>query len=129
MDTQEELKADLLANVYKDHLGVGALGMGPADLVKGTEKLRLPRTVANLGGEIDMKGLLLSNVVTVGGAKVGVFGVIAPGAVKGIEVTDPVAAGKHAVAEVKKQGAQIVIALVQAPSKRDAVAIARDIGG
>jgi hypothetical protein len=129
METQEELKADLLANVYGNHLNVGALGIGPADLVKGTEKLRLPRTNANLGGVIDMKGLQASTVVTVGGAKVGVFGVIAQGAVKGLELTDAVAAGKHEVAELKKQGAQLVIALVQASSKRDAVALARDIGG
>jgi hypothetical protein len=129
-EAQEELKADLLASVYKDHLDVAALGIGPADLVKGTAKLRLPRTEANLGAKsIDINGLQASRLLTVGGVKVGTFGVIASGAVKGLEVTDPVAAGKQTVADLKKQGAQLVIALVQAPSKRDAVSIVRDIGG
>src|SRR5690606_9125069 len=58
-----------------------------------------------------------------------IFGVIAPDAVKDLAVTDPIAAGKAAVADLKQQGAQVVVALVQAPSKRDAVRIASDIGG
>src|SRR5215211_5684526 len=40
---QEELKADLLATVYYQGMKVGALGLGPADLAKGGEKIRLPR--------------------------------------------------------------------------------------
>lgn len=126
---QEELKADLLAGVYKENLQVGALGLGPADLVLGPSKLRLPRIAANVGGELDFKGLQAATVAQVGDAKVGVFGVIAEGAVKNVTLGDPVAAGKSAVADLKKQGAQVVIALVQASSKRDAVKLARDIGG
>ena len=185
LDAQEELKADLLATVYYQHMKVGALGLGPADLVKGGEKIRLPRIVANLpadaklvaggatapapvpgGGPVPSSGSAAplsapddskpkgsgaaaqgqpasngaaapsaptpsqpTNVITLGDAKVGVFGVIAEGAVKNLAVTDPVAAGKSAVADLKKNGAQVVVALVQASSKRDAVRIAREIGG
>jgi hypothetical protein len=127
LDAQEELKADLLAGIYKEQLAVGALGLGPADLVKGPGKLRLPRIVANLA-DGDHVPAQPATVLQVGNVKVGVFGVIAEGAVKDVALGDPVAAGKQAVASVKQQGAQLVIALVQAPSKRDAVQIVRDIG-
>jgi hypothetical protein len=126
---QEDLKADLLAAVYRENLAVGALGIGPSDMAMGPEKLRLPRVIANLGGQLDMKGVQTGTIAQVGDAKVGVFGVVAPDMVKGLTLTDPVAAGKAAIADLKKQGAQVVVALVQAPSKRDAVKLARDIGG
>src|SRR5690606_16616407 len=61
--------------------------------------------------------------------KVGVFGVIAADAVKGLTLADPVAAGQAAVAELRRGGAQVVVALVQAPSKRDAATLVRAIGG
>jgi len=125
---QEELKADLLASVYSQQLKVGALGLGPADLVKGPEKLRLPRIAANLPGDIKVDAKA-TTVAKVGETQVGIFGVVGEDAVKNLKVGDPIAAGKAAVAQVKKDGAQVVIALVQASSKRDAVRIAREIGG
>jgi len=51
------------------------------------------------------------------GVKVGVFGVTAPArvsegdAAKGVQASDPLAAAKKAVAQLKKQGAQLVVAL------------------
>jgi cytochrome c5 len=68
-------------------------------------------------------------VIEVGGARAGVFGVVAQGAVTAVKLDDPVAAGKQAVARLRGQGAQVVIALVQASSKKDAVKLVRDIGG
>jgi len=68
-------------------------------------------------------------LIEIGGAKAGVFGVIADGAVTGIKLGDPVAAGKQAVAQLRGQGAQVVIGLVQAATKRDAAKLVRDIGG
>src|SRR5665647_361909 len=47
LEAQEELKADLLAGTYKDALAVGALGLGPMDLPKGPDKLRIPRQAIN----------------------------------------------------------------------------------
>jgi hypothetical protein len=124
-DAQEELKADLLANLYSNQLAVGAIGLGPMDISKGPTKLRLPRT------ESDATGVYAGTAGTVhqvGTAKVGVFGVIAKDAFA-VDVSDPVAAGKKAVAELHERGAQVVIALVQASSKRDAVDLVRSIGG
>ena len=126
LDAQEELKADLLANIYKDQLHVAALGLGPADLAKGPDKLRLPRTESDTSGAYAGQPAAIHEV---GGAKIGVFGVVAKDALAGVDVGDPVAIGKRAVADLKAQGAQVVLALVQAPSKHDAIELVRGIGG
>ncbi len=127
-EAQEELKADLLAHTYREDLAVAAIGLGWADLVRGPEKVRLPRHAVNVPADAGIP-LEKPEVIAVGGAKVGVFGVIANGAVKGLALGDPVAAGKAAVAELRRGGAQVVVALVQAPSKKDAIVLARSIGG
>ncbi len=130
---QEELKADLLAQTYQKTLQADAVGLGPADLpngASGIDHLRLARVVANAppaGGATGIAGP--AKLIDVGGAKAGVFGVIAPGAVAGLSLSDPVAAGKQAVAQLRGQGAQVVIGLVQAENKKDAVKLVRDIGG
>ncbi|HEU0036330.1 MAG TPA: multiheme c-type cytochrome [Kofleriaceae bacterium] len=127
LDAQEELKADLLVQTYKEELAVGALGLGPADLVKGPAKIRVPRQAANVA-----KGAGIETappaIVEVGGAKVGMFGLVADGAVPTLAVTDPVTAGKTAVGELRGKGARVVIAMIQAPTKKDAAKLVRDIG-
>jgi hypothetical protein len=123
---QEELKADLLTAVYKDQLHA-YVGIGPADLAKGPKGVRFPRLSVNIKDPAIPRRP--PAVLEVGGAKVGVFGVFANDAVKDLAVGDPIAAGKAAVAELKQGGAQTVIGLVQAASKRDAVALVREIGG
>lgn len=125
LEAQEELKATLLAETYQKTLKVDALGVGPADLPKGPDHLRLPRLVSNAS---EISGAP-PRLIEVGGAKVGVFGVIGEGAVTSLKLADPVAAGKQAVARLRGQGAQVVIGLVQADSKKEAVRLARDIGG
>jgi hypothetical protein len=133
MVTQEELKADLLAETYRKALKVDAVGLGPADLPQGLDHLRLPRMASNASGAPGAGTADLvtqaPRVIDAGGAKAGVFGVIADGAVTGVKLGDPVAAGKQAVATLRGQGAQVVIGLVQAASKKDAVKLVRDIGG
>jgi hypothetical protein len=125
LDAQEELKADLLVATYQKHLEVGAVGLGPADLAKGPKALRLARQVQNVEGIEARK----PSIVELGGAKVGVFGVVMPDAITGVQVADPVVAGKAAVAELKTQGAQVIVGLIQASSKKDAAKLVRDIGG
>src|SRR4051812_20505788 len=120
---QEELKADLLAQTYQKTLLADAVGLGPADLPSGAaslDHLRLPRLAANaaptgaagIAGPSIPRGALppappaepagspppaaslrSSKLIDVGGAKAGVLAVIAPGAVTGISLSDPVAAG------------------------------------
>ncbi len=130
LEAQEELKADLLISTYKEALGVAAVGLGPADLAKGTDKLRLPRHVVNLAADSKV-AVEAPKIVDVGGARVGVFGVIAEGAVPAatLAITDPIAAGKAAASKLRGDGAEIVVALVQAASKKDAVKLVREIGG
>ena len=127
---QEQLKADLLAETYQKTLLADAVGLGPADLPNGAaglDKLRLVRVVSNPPPGSGLPAA--PKLVDAGGAKVGVLGVIAQGAVFGLAVTDPVAAGKQAVAQLRGQGAQVVIGLLQAESRKDAVKLMRDIGG
>ncbi|HUS33066.1 MAG TPA: multiheme c-type cytochrome [Kofleriaceae bacterium] len=126
LEAQEDLKANLLASIYKENLKVAAVGLGPADLAKGAGSVRFPREAANVSDPAFK--LQAPEVFTVGDAKVGVFGVIARDTLKDVKVDDPVAAGKRAVDQLRKGGAQVVVALVQASSKRDAVALIRDIG-
>lgn len=122
---QEDLKADLLVQTYQKHLEVGAVGLGHADLAKGPEHLRFARQVQNVS-DVEAQP---PRVLELGGAKVGVFGVVAADAVTGVQVGDPVAAGKAAVDALRKQGAQVVVGLVQATSKKDAAKLVREIGG
>jgi hypothetical protein len=124
LDAQEELKADLLVKTYKEELAVGALGLGPADLAKGPAKTRIARQAVNAPADVAVEA---PSVIALGGAKVGVFGAIASDAVAG--AGDPVAAGKRAVADLKKRGAQVIVGLVQASTKKDAAKLVRDIGG
>src|SRR5512140_3191924 len=125
LEVQAELKANLLADTYRQALRVDALAVGPADMPKGIDHLRLPRLVSN-APEISAEP---PRLIDIGGAKAGVFAVIAEGTVAGLKLTDPVAAGKQAVAKLRGQGAQVVIGLIQAGSKKDAAKLVREIGG
>jgi hypothetical protein len=124
---QEELKADLLARIYKQDLRVGAIGLGPADLAQGLSTVRLPREVANLHDPA--LPTQATKIEQVGDTQVGTFGVIAADTIPKLAIDDPVAAGKHAVEDLHARGAQVIVALVQASTKKDAVALVRDIGG
>ncbi len=133
LDAQEELKADLLATTYKTELAVNALGLGPADLAKGPAKTRLPRAAANVtaGWGLEIAApMIFDQPKLTGGAKVGVFGIAMPEMISGVSSTIVVVeSGKAAVADLKKRGAQVIVGLLQAPSKKDAVKLMRDIGG
>ena len=122
---QEEMKADLLARVYKDELQVAAVGLGPLDLAGGPGKVRLPRQAANLdaGGPIAVEA---PKLVTVGGEKIGVFGVADPAQVPG--AGDAAAAAKRAVDGLRAQGASRVIG-VATMSRKDAVQLVRATPG
>lgn len=125
---QEELKADLLVTSYRDALGVAAIGLGASDLSRGPQKVRPARQAANLpaAAGIATEG---PKVIDVGTTKVGVLGLVADGVLPGIAVDEPVAAGKAAVAELRRQGARFVIALVQASNEAGASELAKAVGG
>nr|HEX4312440.1 multiheme c-type cytochrome [Kofleriaceae bacterium] len=124
---QEELKANLLQAIYRDQLHVAAVGLGPADLANGKQSIRLPREAADVTDP--QVPLEPPKLIDAGTAKVGVFGVVAPDAVTGVTVGDPVAAGKAAIRELRGKGAQVIVGLVQAPNKHDAAQLVKAIGG
>ncbi len=128
LEAQEELKAELLVTSYRDALQVEAVGVGASDLARGVAKVRPARQAVNLApsGGIPLEA---PKLVDVGGAKVGLFGVVAEGALTGVTVGDPVAAGKAAVAELRGKGARFVVGLVTAADKASASQLAKAIGG
>jgi hypothetical protein len=125
---QEELKADLLVNSYRDSLGVAAIGLGANDLARGAAKVRPARQAVNLtaGAGIPVEA---PKVIELGGTKVGVLGLVDDGVLPGVTVGEPVAAGKAAVADLRGRGARFVIALVSADNKAAASALVKSIGG
>jgi hypothetical protein len=124
---QEELKADMLAKVYKDELQVAGLGLGPLDLATGPGGVRLPRQVANLPAAAGV-AVEAPKLIKVGSDSIGVFGVIDPAQVPALGATDPVAAAKAAVADLRKRGAARVIGMATMPRK-DAVSLVRAVPG
>jgi hypothetical protein len=129
MAAQETLKADLLVKALTTSLGAAALGLGPNDLARGPEAVQPPRHAANVpaGSKI---ALAPPEVREVGGVRVGLFGVVAPAAVKdlGIDAGDPVPAARAAVENLRRQAARIIVGIAHMPRK-DAVALARAVPG
>ncbi len=125
---QEEKKAELLVNAYRDTLQVAAIGLGPADLIAGPSSIRPARQLANAAPDAKVP-VEAPKLITVGNVKVGIFGVAEADTVVGITVTDPVAAGKNAVAQLRRDGAVVVVGLLQSSSKRNVLALAKAIGG
>ena len=124
---QEELKADLIARVYKEELAVAAVGLGPLDLASGPAAVRLPRQVANLtaGGALPVAA---PRLVKVGNESIGVFGVVDPAQVPALGAGDPAAAARAAVDDLRKRGAARVVGLATM-SRKDAVQLVRTTPG
>ena len=125
---QEALKADLIVKTYTDRLQIAAWGLGPNDLSMGPQAVRPPREAVNVAASSGV-ALAPPRVIDAGGSKIGVFGVVATDAIDGVAVNDPGPAATAAAAELRSRGAQVVVALVQARSKRDAVALLRATKG
>jgi hypothetical protein len=121
-DQQFLLRGELLAKIYGEKLHA-AVGLGPFDMGKG------PVAPARLAANVAPGGVVTRaepQVVQAGKVKVGVFGVAAPSAVKG--ATDPAAAATAAIAQLRKEGAEVVVALAHM-QKKDARKLAGDVKG
>ncbi len=103
--TEEADKADLVAKLLGD-LGLTAAGLGSEDLAGGKAGVRFPRQAVNFTGDAPTSP---PKIVDVGGVKVGVFGVA--GELPGLTVSDPAAAAKEAIARLRGDGAEVVVAL------------------
>jgi hypothetical protein len=126
---QERLKADLLIELYGRRLKAAAIGLGPFDLSMGAAAVKPARQAVNLAAG---SGVATEppKIVQAGKVKVGVFGVVSPGALEPSKVAagDPVAAAKTAVADLHKRGADVVVALAHM-TRKDARDLARAVAG
>jgi hypothetical protein len=102
---QADAKASTLATIYAR----GAVGLGPDDLTRGPARVEPPRQAANVSGVATAP----PRIFDLRGVKIGVFGVVAPERVPSLQTTDPVAAARLALATLRKDGAQVVVALAQ----------------
>lgn len=128
---QEKLKAALIQDAFENKLKVAAVGLGPYDLAMGAESIKLPRQAVNVaaGQHVPIDP---PKVIPVGGVKLGVFGVVDPGAVSQaqvpLKVSDPQAAATRAVADLRGGGAQVVVCLAQM-TRSQAKFLARRVKG
>jgi 2',3'-cyclic-nucleotide 2'-phosphodiesterase (5'-nucleotidase family) len=117
--TQDLWKAEALASSFGDlRLAAWAPGAndwaaGPAELARLDEMSRAELLASNLRGSFSGKA---TRIVDSGGYRIGLVGVSDPvgpvGAPQGVEVSDPKTALQAALADLKKAGAQIFVALV-----------------
>ena len=101
---QADATAAALAHIY----GGARVGLGADDLAAGAAKVAPPRQACNVRGGMRLQA---PRVETIDGVKIGVFGVVTPERVKPLKADEPVAAAKKAVAQLKRQGADVVVAL------------------
>jgi outer membrane murein-binding lipoprotein Lpp len=112
MRPQADLKAEFLESTWQ---AAGAIvGLGAEDLRFGPQALPKGRRLASNVTGLDLAPPALKEVA---GITVGVFAVLDPAAQvpAGITVSDPVAAAQRDVAALRKQGAQVIVALVHEP--------------
>lgn len=128
LDAQEKLKSDLLVKAYQEELQVAAIGLGPMDLAKGPDLVRPPRQAANVAATTGVPVEAPKVIDAGGGVRIGVFGVVSAEMAPGIEVGDPVAAAKGAVATLDKETPDLVVALLTM-SKKDAAKLLRAVDG
>jgi len=119
---EEARKAALVAKLLPD-LGLAAAGLGPLDLARGQEGVLFARQAANAkgGAPLDAPRLL-----AVGDVKVGVFGVVDADLVPG--AGDAGEAARSAIASLRGQGAELVVALAHM-DRAKARRLARDAPG
>jgi hypothetical protein len=125
---QEKLKSDLIVDAYQKRLGVAAIGLGQADLGMGVSAIRPARHAINVAADAGVP-LEAPRLIEVGGVQVGVFGMIAPGLLRGIETSDPAPAAKATIADLRGRGARLIVALVQAQEPRAALDLVRSAPG
>jgi hypothetical protein len=91
-------------------LPFGGAALGESDLARGAEKVVPRRLAANVSGAPVVEA---SRIRTVGGIRIGVFGVADPALARrhGWKAEDPATAAAREATQLRQQGAEIVIAL------------------
>jgi hypothetical protein len=111
-----KLRAGFLAREL-GRLPFGGCGVGESDLSQGPGEVTPRRLATNLDGASFTEP---SRIVTVGGIKLGVLGIVEPELARrrGLDASEPGAAAQAEVARLRSQGAEVVILL--APVERSA---------
>ncbi len=106
---QEELEAAALARILPT-MSLAGVTLGETDLAGGAAGVRLARQAANVPSGVPVEP---PRLLDLGGVKVGVFGVVAPELVAplGVKAGEPAAAARAAIAGLRRDGAQLVVAL------------------
>ncbi len=126
---QEVLKSDLIVKALLGELKVDAIGLGPYDFGEGLARVRPPRLATNIAPNPEL-ALQAPKIITAGGIKVGVFAVVGAKALVGlpVEVGDVVSAANKAVADLRAQGAHVIVSLAHM-TKEEARAMAKAAPG
>jgi hypothetical protein len=125
---QARLKGYALANILRDQQAV--VGLGPGDLVLpgGAKEIAPARHAVNVPLSSGVP-LAEPTVRMVGDVRVGVFGVVSPAVLKGIDgIGDPVAAARAAVETLRQQRAHLIVATL-GMSRREALALVESVDG
>lgn len=113
MKAQETLRSKLIVDIYRNELAVAGIGLGPYDFGMGIDAIGPARQAANVDPKSGVP-IEAPKIVDVGGVPVGVFGVVAPSALSsvGVQASDPIAAAKGAVSDLRARGARLVVGLL-----------------
>jgi hypothetical protein len=113
---QADRKADAIGSIYED--ASAEVALGPNDLQGGIARLRPPRQACNL---ILSAGLAAPQVRTVGGLRIGVFGVtgtapkLPPKTDIKLTVQPGAEAARRAIATLEHDHAEVIVALLAMP--------------
>lgn len=124
----DDLKAGFLARELAK-LPWGGSALGDSDLARGMKGIVPKRLAVNVPAGVAADVVVPSQVVDVGGIKIGVLGLAAPSAARtlGTTLMDPETSAKDEVKQLRERGAEVVILL--APFERPmARALARASG-
>ncbi|MEZ4405797.1 MAG: multiheme c-type cytochrome [Polyangiales bacterium] len=130
---QERARAESMARIL-DGLHLAAYAPGPADFALGADAWRALSSAVHAPALAANAGMTRSTIREVAGARVGIVGVsdFAPSdgarAAGAPESTDGLAATRDAVAEVRRQGASVVVVLASV-APRVARSIASEVEG
>lgn len=122
-----DVRARFLATQF-ERLGLLGAALGETDTVAGAGQVRPARLASNVTGAGSV--VRPPRVDTVGGIKIGVLGVAAAESVTALgkgKVGDPVEAAKRDVADLRRQGAEVVVVLAPV-DKTVARRVAREAG-
>ena len=122
--SQDSIKATLIADIMTNQIAATAIGLGPYDLSYGKERLLLPRHAVNIVNNQDIP-IAPPQIISKGAINIGIFGVTDPKTIQPIQTTDPITAAIKAVQHLAPK-TDVIIAIAHMNSK-EAIALAEAV--